>query len=699
MRHCSIFFNKPYLLLTVITVAWLGLLPSCKQAAVRSTQNEAAYNTIIDSANHLYDAGRQSEALAYLDSVTTDLNSLTLSQKVVYYTLHYNYNYQITQNNSKAVYYANQLLKLSKTITNPEDHASVYSTALFYKGDALFRQNKYNEAYFNYYQGKIASSQSKKIQNCVLSDYSYHMGMILYKQEHYRMAAGYFKTSFKEAADCQETFRGFYRKQELLSNAGISYSEINELDSALLYLKKALKFINTPPTKYKVADSLLNAARGVVYGNEASVYIKKRQYNEAKDLLKKSIAINVKKGFENNDALISELKLVELYEQQNQIDSMLPVLRQTQMQLKVIKDDNAATNWNRLMASYYEHKNQLAQSIIYLKKYDTLKTKLNDKVLAFKANDITAQLKRFEKDHEVNLLKKNNEQKNLYLTIALVFFVMAVVILLLIYSNWLKSKRLLITQSELNHQVNRKNTDLEKALGKLEMSSQEKDRILHTVAHDLRNPIGGIASLTGSILDDDDCSAEQKNYLNLVKDTAYNTLELINEILEAANCSEENLNKQWVEINALLSNSVDLLRFKAAEKDQKIILNVLDTPLKLMISREKIWRVVSNLISNAIKFSQVGGLIEVSILKVDNAIKISVKDNGIGIPDTMQDKVFNMFTEAKRPGTSGEKSFGLGLSISRHIIELHGGKIWFENNQDSGTTFNIKLINDRQQKA
>jgi two-component system sensor histidine kinase VicK len=118
---------------------------------------------------------------------------------------------------------------------------------------------------------------------------------------------------------------------------------------------------------------------------------------------------------------------------------------------------------------------------------------------------------------------------------------------------------------------------------------------------------------------------------------------------------------------------------------------LLDHPKQLNISQEKIWRVISNLISNAIKFSPNNADIKVKVANGNNEVKISVSDNGIGIPDNIKNDVFNTFTNAKRTGTAGEKSFGLGLSICRQIIENHNGKIWFESNAGKGTTFYISL--------
>ena len=692
-RYSAYFFKIAFL------IAISGLQFSCRQNVNKSNDAEIAYNAVLDSTNHLFDGGRQSRAVNYLDSVSSKFKNLTFNQKVTNLTIHYNYYFHVKQDNNRAIYYANQLLKLSKLAKNKEDYAYIYGLAKFYKGDALFRQNNYDDAYLNYYQGKIVSNQSKKLQNCMLSDYSYHMGMILYKQEHYRLAATYFRTSFKELRDCDTTFRVFYRGQELLNNAGISYNKINELDSALIYFDDALQLIDHPPKTFTVADSLLSAARGVVYGNKASVFTKRKQFNQAKALLKKSIAINSQKGFDNNDAILSELKLVQLHEDRAQTDSMILVLNVIEQQLKRVKNDDATAEWNRLMANYYQQKNIPSKAITHLKAYDKLKDSINKRTVILKATDVTGQLKRFEREYEFNKLKKANDIKNLYLAVAVVFVAMAIIILLLIYSNALKSKRLVNSLSEFNRQINTKNTDLEKALQKLELSSQEKDRILRTVAHDLRNPIGGVASLSSAVIEEESCTPEQQTYLKLIKDTAYNSLELINEILEATNSSQDLLQKQWVEINSLIANSVELLRFKAAEKNQQITLDLLELPEEVFISREKIWRVASNLISNAIKFSPVGGEILVKVVKSSNHIEFSVTDNGIGIPENMADKIFNMFTEAKRPGTLGEKSFGLGLSICRHIVELHDGKILFEKNALQGTTFHVRLPNTTKKQV
>ena len=100
---------------------------------------------------------------------------------------------------------------------------------------------------------------------------------------------------------------------------------------------------------------------------------------------------------------------------------------------------------------------------------------------------------------------------------------------------------------------------------------------------------------------------------------------------------------------------------------------------------------ISNLVANAIKFSPTGAIINVKMEHDANRVLIEVSDHGIGIPAELHDKIFDMFTEAKRPGTAGEQAFGLGLAISKQIVEAHGGKIWFESDPMKGTTFFVDL--------
>jgi len=662
-------------------------LSSCSKLSDK-LHSSASYDRVIDSVNHMVEARKDDAAVHYIDSTTRHYKNLNLIQKFHYYSVDYNYYFHIKNDNTKAMLYADSVMDLFDTPEKKEKYMPNYDQAFFLKGDVFFSENKYNQAYQYFYQGKVIANKS--IADCTLSDFSYRMGMIMYKQEHYKLAAQNFKDGITETANCDLTFGNFLRIQELMNNTGLSYSKINETDSAMLYYTKALHYIDQKSEQFKDHKQWLDVARAVIYGNQANIYIRKNAVTPAKKLLKQSIAVNLRKGNDNSDAVLSELKLVHLYYQTNAADSMVNLLQVVHRQFDTVKNQDAVVDWNYMMANYFIKKGNPQQAISYFLTYDALKDSIANKNKILKDADIAQQIKKLEKDYEFDALKKDNKLQHTYIRLGAIIGTMLLIIIFLVLLTWRKSRKNIKILGSLNNQINEQNNNLEHALDELKLRDEEKNRILRTVAHDLRNPIGGIASLTQAMANDDDTD-EQKEMLNIIQETSHNSLELINEILEVANNGSTVLNKELVEINSLINHSVELLRFKAAEKKQKIMVQLLKTPCELLISQEKIWRVISNLISNAIKFSEEESIIGLKITGNDNEVVISVKDTGIGIPESMKDKVFNIFTDAKRLGTGGEKSFGLGLSICKQIIENHNGKIWFESNPKGGTTFYVSL--------
>jgi signal transduction histidine kinase len=229
---------------------------------------------------------------------------------------------------------------------------------------------------------------------------------------------------------------------------------------------------------------------------------------------------------------------------------------------------------------------------------------------------------------------------------------------------------------------------MRKSLSALEESHRENTRLIKVMAHDLRNPIGASGNLATLVLQESNMSEEHRHMLELIRASSQSSLEMITDLLHS-NTSPEDLVKEPVDLESLLKYCVEQLRFRAEDKRQTLFLDA--RPITLSVSREKIWRVLSNLVTNAIKFSPPGTDIRIDLCRRGENVLITVRDRGIGIPDDLHDKIFDLFTESKRPGTSGEESFGLGLSISRQIIEAHGGMIWFESEEDKGTTFFVSL--------
>jgi signal transduction histidine kinase len=236
------------------------------------------------------------------------------------------------------------------------------------------------------------------------------------------------------------------------------------------------------------------------------------------------------------------------------------------------------------------------------------------------------------------------------------------------------------------------NKQLQNSLAELDRINKNYLRIMRVMAHDLRNPLSGMTGLASMLMVEDEFSEDSKYMLKLIETTGLHSMEMINELLKSGlDNDDEPLVTQKLDLRAMVYDSIELLQFRAKEKKQEIIFENDLEPIMAEINHEKIWRVINNLIVNAIKFSYSGSTIKVGIKTNGKNILIWVADNGIGIPAENHDVIFEMFTPAKRNGTHGEQPFGLGLSISKKIVELHNGKIWFEDNAGNGTVFYIQL--------
>ena len=345
------------------------------------------------------------------------------------------------------------------------------------------------------------------------------------------------------------------------------------------------------------------------------------------------------------------------------------------------------------MWNYYDHESDVLKAYPYAKAY----LEKNDSFLArnkiLMAEDLAGRIKSLERQSSLSLLKKDNEQKRLYLFIAVIITLMSLVIVGLVLRNALKSRKNIVKLTDLNNKVNEQNERLELALDGLEEKDKDKSRILRSVAHDVMNPIAAIQSLTEILISEaDNYTDEHKEMLEMIKEACNNSLGLSRDILQASvKIDPSTIEKEWVNINTLVDGSVKLLGIQAKAKQQKIIVVAHNKNVEAYLNKKKIWRVVNNLVGNAIKFSYEKSEIEIHIVTVLDKVHISVMDHGIGIPEQNKAHIFDMFTEAKLPGTSGEVPHGLGLSISLQIAKAHKGNIWFESEVGKGTTFHLAL--------
>ncbi|MEO6521098.1 MAG: HAMP domain-containing sensor histidine kinase [Mucilaginibacter sp.] len=226
----------------------------------------------------------------------------------------------------------------------------------------------------------------------------------------------------------------------------------------------------------------------------------------------------------------------------------------------------------------------------------------------------------------------------------------------------------------------------------IENANHLKDEILGIVAHDLRNPLAvieGVSTLMGMDLNDTD--EDGKENLAMIKASCEKARSIINDLIEVArNDSVENFGVEEVELNHFLGGIANEWRQNRSGLAELVFTGT-KRSVYTHVNKEKIQRVMDNLISNAIKFSIAGDKIEVLLKQESGKCIIEVRDHGLGIPDELLPYVFDRFSKASRKGVRGEDSIGMGLNIARQIIKKHGGDITVESIEKQGTTFIIAL--------
>lgn len=225
-----------------------------------------------------------------------------------------------------------------------------------------------------------------------------------------------------------------------------------------------------------------------------------------------------------------------------------------------------------------------------------------------------------------------------------------------------------------------------------ERINAKKNSSLEILTHDLKGSIGMIAMLTSAI-DAGSTIENQQKIIDSIKNICNRNVDFIQSVVreEFTESAELELKKERFdavqEIRHIVENyqhASDLIRKRLSFRNEAKHIFIVADSLKLV-------QVVNNLISNAIKFTPDGKEIVVEIREFQDKVWIIITDPGIGIPEELKPYIFEKYTRARREGLNGEQTVGLGMSISKKIIDLHEGAIWFESQENTGSTFYIEL--------
>ncbi len=231
------------------------------------------------------------------------------------------------------------------------------------------------------------------------------------------------------------------------------------------------------------------------------------------------------------------------------------------------------------------------------------------------------------------------------------------------------------------------------ARAKAEKATLAKDHFLSNMSHEIRTPLNAILGFVNILLEED-LSDKHRNYLDIIHTSGETLLSIINDILDFSKLrsGEFTIEPREFSIHEEISHTLELFVASAASKNITIV-SFIDPliPKDIYADPLRIKQIISNFISNAIKFTPTGGSVSVEAKYEDGILTISVKDSGLGIDKKDQENIFSAFTQAYDKSLDSISGTGLGLSICKQLAELMGGDIYVKSKLGAGSTFYVDI--------
>jgi len=228
----------------------------------------------------------------------------------------------------------------------------------------------------------------------------------------------------------------------------------------------------------------------------------------------------------------------------------------------------------------------------------------------------------------------------------------------------------------------------------LELASRHKSEFLASMSHELRTPLNAILGFSEVLLERmfGDINERQEEYLKDIHGSGKHLLELLNEILDLSKVEAGRMELEYssFELRSLLEDAASMLRERATVHGIDVRVEVGEGIGSVYADELRLKQVVLNLMTNAVKFTGDGGSVVVRAARGASEIDITVTDTGIGVPEADRERIFESFQQGGR-GSSREEGTGLGLTLSRRIVELLGGRMWLDSEVGVGSTFGFSL--------
>ncbi|MEM9894924.1 MAG: HAMP domain-containing sensor histidine kinase, partial [Bacteroidota bacterium] len=333
----------------------------------------------------------------------------------------------------------------------------------------------------------------------------------------------------------------------------------------------------------------------------------------------------------------------------------------------------------QLLAEIYEDRGALSEAIDFLEQSYQLKDSLRRVENSGEINELTIKFESEKKEKEIKLLAKRNELAESRQNLLLVISVLILSVAVLLFVQYRQ-------RNKYAQQVEEKNLLLSETMA-------SKERLFSVIAHDLKSPLSAFSAMSSTLAENIDAFKKEQivTYLRKFEKSSQNLSDLLNNLLQwsLSQTGTLSINIEELDVRKSIENAVKPLVDLAESKDIKLVIEGESVVAKA--DSKMVETILRNLVSNALKFTASNGEVRISAEKQENAVTVKVADNGIGIADKDLEKLFDVQQDPAKIGDHEEKGTGLGLILSKELVEKNMGSITVESQKNKGTTFFITL--------
>ena len=607
--------------------------------------------------------------------------------------------------------YTDRALALAEKIDDPATKVLAYQNKAF----LLTSSGNYSAA-LRYDNLSLENDIVLKDSTMIARDYN-NIGNDYYDLGEYDDAFFYFGESHRIASAAKDSFRILVARH----NVGRVFKEMGQYDQALGHLEVSRKMseqqhdvegiaytydeigdVQLRRFEYDSAEKTLSMALRItqrenirvlqprIYAKLATVAFRKGQFPRAFAFYDSAYALHevTKDRFGMAEV---ELGRGIVYTKEGKYNEALAKIENS---LSVAKEFNARVLeikcYNQL-SLLWEMKADFRKSLLYYKQYKQLEDTLFSQEMQGKLLRDQLRFETASRDSRIAFLSEQQaaqqgeiKKQEFVRNILVVVMALSVILLLSVYRSGRRRRQ--INTLLLQHQE-----EMEKRSEELERLNEVKDKFFSIISHDLRSPINALAGLLDLLDKGAVSAAELPKHIRELKARFNHTRTLLNNLLDWTLLQMDKLNLQAAKIDIynIVEENIQLL--SAVQTKEIRLINEVPRNAIGFADSNTINLVIRNLMTNAIKFTNDGGVVKIGAREKGSEWLISVKDNGVGMPHEVLKMLFDKTLPYTTRGTANEKGTGLGLILCKEFVEKNGGKIWVESDEGKGSTFFFTL--------